>query len=97
MFFAGTTEFTIHAYLTTFLGFEFSDYGNVVPFGAMQMVVNLFTGLLCLSLGIYSVETKKGFRVVFAVLLIFGQASLILLFFFRFKLKSTEIKDEPSN
>ena len=87
LFFIGMSEFTTHAYITTLLGFEFQSWGNLVPFGAMQMVVNFVTGLLSLFLTIWTVDTQSGFRLIFIILFLFGHASLILLFFFDFKKK----------
>ena len=58
MFGIGSVEFTVHCFLNTLLGFQFTTYPAIVPFGARLFLQNVCTALVALGLTFWSLTSE---------------------------------------
>ena len=84
MFILGMIDNTVWSFINAVLGFEFQDWGKVVPFGTKTMVEQFTTGSLALVLTFYKAEGKQVFRILFITLMLLGQVSTIIMMFFKY-------------
>ena len=83
MFWLGMMENNVWCFTNVILGFEFES--KITPFGAKQFIETLSIAILSFFISFFQINTLERYRAWFIFGMIWGQASILILFLFKFK------------